>query len=209
MASFAFEEKLNSFQFSGDLEKDVHYVLLTFDKEETFHHVRAVTAKALDIAFNYKVDQNKSRIAAMLHDISAIVPSDQRIQIAEYYEIDVHDQDRENPIMLHGKISAEIAKRYFDISDEETLNAMRYHTTLRSNATVVEQIVFIADKIALDPTTTHKAEYLDDVLKIVNDDITKACWYYLSWMFDPEIGPGWQRHYDAIGALDWLNLKYK
>lgn len=167
---------LENFEFTQNLEKDVAQILRDFNKQKTFIHLKAVTQKALEIADNYSVDKDSVYKAAILHDISAIIPNDLRIVFSERIGVeDIHQDDRDNPIMLHGKISAEIARKYFNVSNEETLNAMRYHTTLRANATTVEQIIFIADKIALDTTSTHDAEYMKDALTIVNEDVTKAC----------------------------------
>jgi len=203
-------QKLGSYNYSGDLENDAEGILEIFGKEETFYHVKAVTLKALEIAEHYNVDQEKVRIAALLHDFSAIIPPKYRLAVARQLGVEeIKENDIDNPIMLHGKISAQLGKKYFGITDIETLDAMKYHTTLCSDASLAEQIVFIADKIALDPSGKHNAEYMDDVKNTVNDDVTKACWYYLKWMFENLEELDWQRHYNAVAAYEWLNSIYR
>lgn len=202
-------QKIENYEFSGDFESDVEGILKSFGKEETFHHVMAVSTKALEIADYYDVDKDKVRIAALLHDFSAIIPPKYRLSAARELGVkEIKDDDIENPIMLHGKISAELARKYFGIKDEGVLNAMRYHTSLRKGASTIEQIVCIADKIALDRTTKHKAEYMEEVVAVVNEDVREACFFYLKWSVENLKKLGWQKHYTTVEAFEWLNSIY-
>lgn len=203
-------EFLRNFAFTDNLDQNVESILSHFSKEETYHHVSAVAKKASEIAEHFDVDKQKIHRAAMLHDISAIFPNGQRLKVAEELGVEeIKPDDIANLIMLHGKISAKLAEKYFGISDTETLDAMKYYTALRGSASLVEQVVFIADKIELDPTTLHKAEYMDAVVRVVDTDVTKACWYYLDWMFENLKDLGWQKHYNAVAAYGWLSSIYE
>ena len=44
-------------------------------------------------------------------------------------------------------MSAYYAKTIFDVSDEEILSAIRWHTLGKTNMTTFEMIIFLADKI--------------------------------------------------------------
>ncbi len=87
----------------------------------------------------------KCALAGLLHDCTKISRTDARPA----------DGDDERPAGLEG-IPAEIEHAYtgsdyarsvFGIVDEDILNAIRYHTTSRAGASLLEKILFVADKI--------------------------------------------------------------
>lgn len=49
--------------------------------------------------------------------------------------------------LLHGPVGAYIAQSEFGITDEELLNAIRFHTTGRASMSRLEKIIFVADMI--------------------------------------------------------------
>ena len=49
--------------------------------------------------------------------------------------------------ILHGPVGAWIAEKEFGVTDEDILNAIRYHTTGRAEMCKLEKIIFIADMI--------------------------------------------------------------
>ena len=55
--------------------------------------------------------------------------------------------------LLHSPAGAVMAQRDFGISDPEILDAITYHTTGRGNMTLLDKIVYLADK--LEPSRTY------------------------------------------------------
>ena len=55
--------------------------------------------------------------------------------------------------LLHSPAGAVMAQREFGISDPEILDAITYHTTGRGNMTLLDKIVYLADK--LEPSRTY------------------------------------------------------
>ena len=51
------------------------------------------------------------------------------------------------PEILHGPVGAWIAEHEFNITDEDILNAIRFHTTGRAGMSKLEKIIYIADMI--------------------------------------------------------------
>ena len=49
--------------------------------------------------------------------------------------------------LLHGKIAAHIAKKKFNVNNEDILNAIEYHTTGRKGMSKLEKIIYLADFI--------------------------------------------------------------
>lgn len=58
-----------------------------------------------------------------------------------------HDAFREMGNLAHGPLAAEYMKEEFGITDEDMLNAVRFHTTGRRGMSLLEKIVFVADAI--------------------------------------------------------------
>lgn len=49
--------------------------------------------------------------------------------------------------LIHPFLGAEVARREYQVTDEDILNAIRYHTTGRAGMSLLEKIIFIADYI--------------------------------------------------------------
>lgn len=99
-------------------------------------------------------------------------------------------------------------QRRLGITDEDVLNAVRYHTTLRAGASALEQLVFIADKIALDPTARHTGFHpaLSAALaQRRTAPLAELCCIYLDWAIRAGPGLGWKLHPHLIAAHSGLN----
>lgn len=72
----------------------------------------------------------KSSDCGYLHDISAIFPNEVRIVVAEEFGIEILEEERKFPMIIHQKLSRVIAKEIFKVHDEETFrcNLLPYHT---------------------------------------------------------------------------------
>ena len=75
--------------------------------------------EARKIAVKYHVNEEKATIAGYLHDISAIFPNEARIVVAEQFGIEILQEEREFPMIIHQKLSKVIAKEIFKVDDEE------------------------------------------------------------------------------------------
>jgi putative nucleotidyltransferase with HDIG domain len=89
-------------------------------------HSLGTMEEAERLASFYGCDIKKARIAGLLHDCGKA-------------------QCKDN--LKHAKKSADLAGAKYGVEDESILNAILYHTTGRVNMTLLEKIIFIADKI--------------------------------------------------------------
>jgi HD superfamily phosphohydrolase YqeK len=53
-------------------------------------------------------------------------------------------------MLLHQRISKAVARELFCVKDENILNDIGCHTTLRDNANDIDLLLFIADKLSWD-----------------------------------------------------------
>ena len=114
--------------------------------EKRFIHTVGVMETAINLAQKYGEDVKKAETAAILHDIAKYAD-------IEWMENIVRDEKLDERLigwgseLLHGPVGAYIAQSEFGITDEELLNAIRFHTTGRANMSRLEKIIFVADMI--------------------------------------------------------------
>lgn len=114
-----------------NLKNDIKNFLFEKNCEKTYFHCIMVGECAYKLGKNYLSEPNKARVAGYLHDISAIYPNEERIAIANEYSIELNDVERKFPMIIHQKISKQIAIQNFGILDKEILSAIECHTTLK------------------------------------------------------------------------------
>src|SRR6266545_2214541 len=135
---------------TDDIQVNVTALLSYHGCVTTVGHSMRVAAEAKRLAQHWHVNPNRAEIAGWLHDISAIVPVDQRIWLAECLQLDILPEERTVPMIIHQKLSVSIAHDIFAIRDPAVLTAIGCHTTLKTDATMLDKVVFIADKLKWD-----------------------------------------------------------
>ena len=103
------------------------------------------TCAALAMAYHY--DMEKAMLAGLLHDCAKNIPNDKKLELCKKHHIEVTEVERENPFLLHAKVGAWVAKKKYDIRDEEILHAIKVHTTGEPAMQTLDMILFIADYI--------------------------------------------------------------
>ncbi|WP_241139101.1 bis(5'-nucleosyl)-tetraphosphatase (symmetrical) YqeK [Bacillus mycoides] len=187
-----------SFTPTGKIENDIKAFLLKYNKEFTYKHSIRVANEARKIAEIFYEDEEKAAIAGYLHDISAIFPNEERIAVAEKFGIEILQEEREFPMIIHQKLSKVIAKEVFKVEDKEVLNAICCHTTLRKHATKMDLVLFIADKLEWDQIGTPP--YLINVKKALGNSLEHAAFVYISYL--------WERK-DTLKVIHpWLEEAY-
>jgi len=143
-------------------------------------------------------DEEKAAIAGYLHDISAIFPNDVRIAVAEEFGVEIIEEEREFPMIIHQKLSRVIAKEIFKVKDEEILNAICCHTTLRKHAKKMDLVIFVSDKIEWDQNGTPP--FLVEVKNGLEKSLEHAAFAYISYL--------WERK-DTLKVIHpWLEEAY-
>jgi HD superfamily phosphohydrolase YqeK len=128
------------------------------------------------------------------------VPTREILTVAERLGVDLQAADRTIPQVVHGSVAAAVLRTGLGVSDEAVLDAVAYHTTLRPGAGRLEQVVFIADKLAFDPMTPNAGYHAR--LAGVQDraGLDELCWIYLSWAVTEGLRLGWRLHPNLVAA---------
>ena len=141
-------------------------------------HTLGVADEAVKLAEIYGTaqDQQKARVAGLLHDCAKDYPESMRQRFCKEYKVKTDEIMNKQTDLIHPFLGAEVAKREYQVMDEDVLNAIRFHTTGRPNMSLLEKIIFIADYI--EPNR-EKFGGLDEARRLAFLDLDKAMAYIL------------------------------
>lgn len=169
------------FWLTGDLERDVTAVLTHHHLPRVAEHVARVAQEARQLATRFGADPELAETAAWLHDISAVIPDAARVVLCAAFGIDVLPGEAAFPMILHQKLSVVVAQEVFGVAEPAVLSAIGCHTTLKAGASLLDKIVFIADKIQWDQP--GRPPYLDALETAVTHSLNDACRVYLNTLW--------------------------
>lgn len=116
-------------------------------KPGRFRHSLGVADTAVFLASRFGVDEEKARVAGLLHDCAREFPNDALIEEAARRGIAVEPLERSMPLLLHAYIGAERAKEIYGVEDAEICQAIYRHTVGGGNMTPLDKIIWYADMI--------------------------------------------------------------
>jgi predicted HD superfamily hydrolase involved in NAD metabolism len=196
-------ELAESIPWTGDLRADMIALLGHHGHPRTADHCLRVAAEAGQLATRFGADPSSAQVAGWLHDVSAVFPAAQRTAIARRLGLEVLTEEEKAPMILHQKLSAIMARQIFGVDDEAALSAIGCHTTLKANASPLDKVVFLADKISWDQTGTPP--YLEGLLRALERSLDQATLYFLDHLWQqrrtlPVIHPWFVEAYRQLSA---------
>ncbi|GAB5617149.1 bis(5'-nucleosyl)-tetraphosphatase (symmetrical) YqeK [Faecalimonas canis] len=150
-----------------EIEKMLEEVLTT----SRFQHTLGVMYTSGALAMKYNVDLDKAMLAGLLHDCAKCLSIDEQKQLCRENGISLSESEEKNPALIHAKLGSYLAKTKYEVTDEDVLNAIAYHTTGRPNMTILEEILYVADYI--EPAR-HHAENLPFVRRLAFENIEQC-----------------------------------
>jgi len=167
---------------SGDLESDVIALLKANDKSNTVTHSINVSKTCVELAKRFNLDEEVARYSGVLHNVSAFIRPVDMLNYAEKSGWYIDPSERKYNFILHQRISAIIAREYFDIEDERILSAIACHSTLKANASDYDMILFLADKISWDQEGVPP--FLAVLEKALETSLTHVSLEYINYVID-------------------------
>lgn len=112
--------------------------------EKRWLHTVGVMETAVKLAKRFGADEEKAELGALLHDVCKYWRVDEQARVIRENGLpaDLLEYDKE---LWHAHAGAWVAQDRYGITDEEVLNAIRYHTSGREGMTQIEKIVCLAD----------------------------------------------------------------
>lgn len=134
-----------------------------------YHHSLRVMEEA--IRLNTKLDDDLVKTAAILHDCA-------KYNEKKYYNLygdKIDKKECEYEKVLHSFLGAEVAKKVYNIDNQQVLDAIRYHTSARANMTQLDKIIYLAD--ATEPARKYPG--VEKLRQLAKLDLDEAILYSL------------------------------
>lgn len=165
-------------------------------------HVIRVVAEARRLAAIHGADVEAATIAALAHDLLRAHSDERLLTIAEEQAYELDPADRLAPILLHGPLAVQILQERYNVLDGDILGAVAYHTTANEGMTLLQKVIFIADKIEphkleRDPANRH-------VAVLAETDLDAAMLAYLNHHITVALETGWPLHSHTVAARNGL-----
>lgn len=186
-------------ELTGDVKRDVTEFLTLHGFHKTVRHSAQVASEARKIARQYAENEQVAVQSAWLHDISAIFPNAERIAVAEALDIIPLPEERRFPLIIHQRLSEVMARDIFGVTDSAVLSAVGCHTTLKKDASNLDKVLFVADKVRWDQE--GEPPYLTDIRAGLEVSLNAATVVYLDYL--------WKRR-DTLAVIHpWLEEAYQ
>lgn len=115
--------------------------------ERRLKHSINVSKCAIKLSEIYNCDKEKAQIAGLVHDCAKYFTDKQIEDYVEKFNIELDPLEIKNIALSHSIVGVYVARDIFNITDEDILSAIKYHTTGRENMTLLEKIIYMADLI--------------------------------------------------------------
>lgn len=174
--------------------------------EYRYRHSLNVAESAVMLAKQYGADQNKARLAGILHDITKETPLDVQYGYIIKGGESISKLERNNPSVIHQKAGAAYCLLELGITDCDVLGAVRWHTTGRRGMTLLERVVYTADFISADRSYPD----VDEMRRLAGMSLESAMLYSLKYTINKLVDKTELIHPDTLECYnDLLEEKIK
>ena len=136
--------------------------------EERYIHSLSVADTAKKLAQYYDLDADRAYLAGLVHDCAKNMDNNKLLDLIENeIKTGFHPCELKNPKVYHSIAAPYVAKKEFEINDNEILNAIRRHTLGAIDMTLFDKIIFLADKIEPD---TREESYIKPFYDILEEN---------------------------------------
>jgi predicted HD superfamily hydrolase involved in NAD metabolism len=168
--------------------------------DKRYFHTLRVAETAERLAEIHGLDPKKARLAGLLHDAAREVGKEELLHVAEEDGLAVGDFERERPMLLHGPVAAELARRDLGVKDGEILDAVRSHTTGEPEMGPLALTLFVADKI--EPG--REGPGVENLRELVRKDLRRAAEAALEGSISHNEERDRPVHPKSLETLEWL-----
>lgn len=161
----------------AELKQRLHYTL----SPKRFAHTRGVADEAYKLASIYDIDPDTAYLAGLLHDCAKDFSKEETFEKCQKYGVELDEVLKTQPDLIHSFLGAAVAREEYGITDEDILNAIRYHTTGREAMSTLEKIIYLAD--FFEPNR-KPFDGIDTIRALAYSDLDKAMDFALNHTID-------------------------
>lgn len=137
--------------------------------EHRYQHTIGVMETAIVLAERFGADPRKAELAAIFHDYAKFRPKEEMRQIIVEQNMPA-ELLQYNSELWHAPVGAYLAEIEAGVTDQEVLDAIRYHTSGRIGMTLLDKIIYLADYI--EPGRHFPG--VEEVREMAREDLDKA-----------------------------------
>lgn len=184
-----------------EIEANVKKIL----SEYRFTHSVGVAKKAVELAKIYGVDEEIAKKIGIAHDVAKEMTDEEMLKYAISNNIETDEIESAKPSLLHGKIGADIALKKYGFT-KDMANAIKWHTTGKENMSMLEKIIYVADKIEENRKGTRFD--IEKSRELSKQNIDEASLFLMNESISYNIKKDAIIHPKTIEARNDLLLKY-
>ena len=181
-----------------DLVRAMRRVRERIGQRHRYAHILGVARTAGRLARAHGVDPLQARIAGLLHDLARLYPGERLLLECADRGMPIDAFEQANPVVLHARLGAELARDEFGVDDEAILSAIRKHTLAAATMSPLDEILYLADGLEPGRDFIGRA----DILALAFDDLAAAMAAHLTealaYQRDRKLTPSPQ----TLAALD-------
>ena len=167
-----------------------------------YNHSLCVADEAKRLAVLYSEDADKDYLAGLLHDITKNFTIEEHLNIFSKFDIILSDVEKISVPIWHGISASAYVKHTLGINDEKIISAIRYHTTAKSNMSLFEKLIYLADYTSADRNYPD----VGVMRSLVNESIEDAMLYSLKYTIKYHISKKREVHPDTLNAYNEIIL---
>lgn len=171
-----------------------------------FNHMEEVVKMALYLneRFGFLVDEEKIKIAGILHDYAKTMSFEESTKYLEKYLTLVElVKAKRSPAVIHSIVGYYLVQEELGIKDKEILKAILNHTTGDTNMSKLEELIFVAD--AIEDTRTYAG--VEQIREAVYKDFYKGMLYMMEQTLLHLQEKGWYINPKTIETYEYYKNK--
>ncbi len=115
--------------------------------DQLYRHSLGAADAAVSLAKCYGADTQKAYLAGLIHDYGKRYSKKELLRKAQLMGLPLDRITRQEKRLLHAPVGAALIRTELNICDPEISRAIAYHTTGRSEMTLFEKVIYLADYI--------------------------------------------------------------
>lgn len=168
--------------------------------DNRFKHSISVRDEAVRLAKHYGCNKEKAALAGLLHDCAKHLKNHEILQEINKRRVNIDEVSLKNPQLMHGLVASFIVSDLMGIKDSDIINAIKYHTTGKSDMSVLEKIIYMADYV--EPLRNFPG--VDKLREVVYQDLDKSMLLSFNQTINYVIERGQLLHIDTIQGRNFI-----
>lgn len=168
-----------------------------------YNHSLCVADEAVRLARKYGADEAQSYLAGLLHDITKNASKEEHLNIFDTFGIILSNVEKSAEKLWHAISGSAYIRYVLNITDEDIIEAVRYHTTAKADMPLLAKILYLADFTSAD----RDYEDVDEMRRLVDISMDEAYAYALRYTVIDLATNNRAIHPDTLDAFNEIMLK--